>query len=236
MGFGPDPGLTTDLPRRCAWGLALFPADTAKRMVVLSDGRETVGDSTEVARLAAATNVQINYVFLAPGPTEQANRTRSSDHSCAPARLRQCRRGVRPIGDDRQQPAGQHWPKVASCRQSALIYREAVRATPGDQQLCAVQSDRSDARLRRLFAWWSSRSARTTSTQNNELSAFTEVTGPPRVLLVASEDEEASRCAPRWMKPVSSSSSRGRTTCRWASRRVSSYEQRDSGERLRRGT
>ena len=44
--------------------LALFPADTAKRMVVLSDGRETVGDASEVARLAAASNVQIDYVFL----------------------------------------------------------------------------------------------------------------------------------------------------------------------------
>src|SRR5262249_39683169 len=45
-------------------GLALFPADAAKRMVILSDGEQTIGDAEVAARRAAATGVQISYVQL----------------------------------------------------------------------------------------------------------------------------------------------------------------------------
>ncbi|NLF77179.1 MAG: VWA domain-containing protein, partial [Chloroflexi bacterium] len=63
--MGSDPiRLETDLAEAMRLGLALFPADTAKRMVIISDGQQTVGDAEEVARLAAATNVQIDTVFL----------------------------------------------------------------------------------------------------------------------------------------------------------------------------
>ncbi|MBN1967383.1 MAG: VWA domain-containing protein, partial [Anaerolineae bacterium] len=43
---GSDPiRLNTDLAEAMRLGLALFPADTAKRMVILSDGKQTVGDA-----------------------------------------------------------------------------------------------------------------------------------------------------------------------------------------------
>lgn len=63
--FGSDENvirLNTDLAEAIQLGLALFPADTAKRMVILSDGIETVGDAERAARLAEATGVQIEYV------------------------------------------------------------------------------------------------------------------------------------------------------------------------------
>lgn len=57
--MGSDPiRLNTDLAEAMRLGLALFPADTAKRMVILSDGKQTVGDAEEVARLAAATDAR----------------------------------------------------------------------------------------------------------------------------------------------------------------------------------
>ncbi len=66
--------LNTDLAEAIRLGLALFPADTAKRMVILSDGRQTVGDAEEVARLAAATDVQIDYVVLGSAERDAAGR------------------------------------------------------------------------------------------------------------------------------------------------------------------
>lgn len=60
---------STDLASALRLGLALFPADTAKRIVVLSDGKQIEGDAEEVARLAAATDVQIDYVPLVPEST-----------------------------------------------------------------------------------------------------------------------------------------------------------------------
>jgi uncharacterized membrane protein len=54
----------TDLAEAMRLGLALFPSDTAKRMVILSDGEQTVGDAADVAQLAAATGVQVDYVSL----------------------------------------------------------------------------------------------------------------------------------------------------------------------------
>jgi len=70
--IGSDPiRLNTDLAEAMRLGLALFPADTAKRMVVLSDGKQTIGDAEEVARLAAATDVQIDYVPLIGGQDAQ---------------------------------------------------------------------------------------------------------------------------------------------------------------------
>src|SRR3954463_6315378 len=58
----------TDIQEAVGLGLALFPADSAKRMVILSDGQQTVGDAEVTARRAAATGVQISYV-----PFERAN-------------------------------------------------------------------------------------------------------------------------------------------------------------------
>src|SRR5690606_14106553 len=57
--------LQTDLDEAVRLGLALFPAGSARRMVILSDGAATVGDPLATARLAAASGVQIDYVSLA---------------------------------------------------------------------------------------------------------------------------------------------------------------------------
>jgi Mg-chelatase subunit ChlD len=52
----------TNLAAAIRLGLALFPDDTARRMVVLSDGLATVGNTDGAAELAAAARVEISYV------------------------------------------------------------------------------------------------------------------------------------------------------------------------------
>lgn len=52
----------TDLAAAIRLGLAMFPGDAARRIVVLSDGQPTVGDTDGAAQLAAAAGVEISYV------------------------------------------------------------------------------------------------------------------------------------------------------------------------------
>lgn len=55
----------TNLAGAIRLGLAMMPAGTARRMVLLSDGRENLGDAEEATRLAAAHGVALDVVSLA---------------------------------------------------------------------------------------------------------------------------------------------------------------------------
>ncbi|MBC8077228.1 MAG: VWA domain-containing protein, partial [Chloroflexales bacterium] len=58
----------TDIEQALQLGIALFPADTRKRLVLLSDGGENSGSAVEAARIAASRNVRIDVVDMA-GPS-----------------------------------------------------------------------------------------------------------------------------------------------------------------------
>jgi len=55
--------LQTDLAEAIRLGMALLPVDTARRMVILSDGIQTTGDAAEAARLADLLLEQGIYVI-----------------------------------------------------------------------------------------------------------------------------------------------------------------------------
>ncbi len=52
----------TNIAAAIRLGLALFPGDTARRMVILTDGQPTIGDTDGAARLASSAGVEISYV------------------------------------------------------------------------------------------------------------------------------------------------------------------------------
>ncbi|MEP6987579.1 MAG: vWA domain-containing protein, partial [Chloroflexota bacterium] len=52
----------TNLEQAIRLALGMFPADSARRIVVLSDGQPTIGNAESAAELAAATGVEISYV------------------------------------------------------------------------------------------------------------------------------------------------------------------------------
>ena len=54
--------IQTDLAEAIRLGLALYPPGAARRMVILSDGAATTGDALEAARLARAAGVEIVVV------------------------------------------------------------------------------------------------------------------------------------------------------------------------------
>lgn len=45
-------------------GISLFPAEAAKRLVLLSDGLQTIGDAAEASRLAGASDIRLDVVPL----------------------------------------------------------------------------------------------------------------------------------------------------------------------------
>ncbi len=57
-------GDRTNIAEAIQLGLALFPADRKKRLVLLSDGRENEGKAREAAQLASARNIPLDVVPL----------------------------------------------------------------------------------------------------------------------------------------------------------------------------
>ncbi len=54
----------TNIENAIRLGLSLFPPDAAKRLVLISDGKQTTGDADTAARLARAVNVRLDVVPL----------------------------------------------------------------------------------------------------------------------------------------------------------------------------
>jgi uncharacterized membrane protein len=63
----PIDGYYTDIGAAIKLALASFPEGTAKRIVLLSDGNENLGNAEEQARIAKTNDVQIDVVPLAAG-------------------------------------------------------------------------------------------------------------------------------------------------------------------------
>ncbi|MBI5959186.1 MAG: VWA domain-containing protein [Chloroflexi bacterium] len=187
--LGSDPiRLNTDLAEALRLGLALFPADTAKRMVVLTDGKQTVGDAEEVARLAAATDVQIDYVFLGPGEVDQAAAGPEImiSNVDVPSSVNEGERFNVTVSITSSRANSQAEVRVMSG--GRIIHRREVELPSGTTNV-VFESIAPSAGFVDFHVIVEPRSA-DTFYQNNQLSAFTQVSGPPRVLLVASDERE----------------------------------------------
>ena len=173
----------TDLAEAIRLGLALFPPDTARRLVLLSDGRATVGDTEAAARLAAAAGVEISFVPV----TREAT---------APEIL---------VSDVRVPPvvnAGQEFDlsltidaetataaTVTVLASGEIIHRQPVELRAGSNRYTlTLQAGGSGFRDFRVQVEPDEGDG---FFQNNQLSSFSQVVGPPRVLVVAADDAEA---------------------------------------------
>src|SRR5207237_7647660 len=66
-------GNYTDIAAAIKLALASFPEGTGKRIVLISDGNENLGNALAQARLAKRNDVQIDVVPLAPGYRNQTD-------------------------------------------------------------------------------------------------------------------------------------------------------------------
>jgi uncharacterized membrane protein len=180
--------LNTNLAGAIRLGLALFPADTAKRLVILSDGRQTIGNAEEAARLAAATDVQIDYVALSGAGAVQT--------ASGPEVM------VAGVDAPSTVNAGERFNLTASLVSTYADSPVEIRVMSGGRVIYRRDVVLQQGTTNEVFEMLAPGTGFVdfqvvieprgpdTYYQNNQLSAFTQVTGPPRVLLVTSDPRE----------------------------------------------
>ena len=167
--------LNTNIAAAIRLGLALLPAGMARRLVLLSDGVETAGDALESAQLAAASGVQIDvYPLGEMRPGSEAMLTTIS----APTRLAEGDRfSLSVIANS----SGLSQALLRVLSAGVVVHEEKVRLSKGENRLTIplAAGEPGFARYRVQLI-----PAEDHFYQNNELAAFSQVVGPPRVLLV----------------------------------------------------
>lgn len=168
--------LQTDIAGAIRLGLALLPTDTARRLVILSDGLETSGDALEAARLAAATGTQIVVVPFGVSGGAEALITSVK----APTKLRQGEEFALEVKIDStaNQRVG-----VRVLAGADVVYESELELRRGSNAfslpLKAGAPGFSAYRVQIIPA-----NQADTFYQNNELAAFSQIEGPARLLLV----------------------------------------------------
>lgn len=169
----------TDIAQALRLALALFPAQAAKRIVILSDGLATNGDAEEAARLAAAAGVRITAVPIVRDQSKFPE-VLIGDVT-APSSLRQGEQFnlTLKVKATAAQKVG-----VRVFAGADLVYDGSLDVIRGESNytvpLKAGQPGFVAYRVQLVPP-----EGQDTFYQNNELAAFSEVKGPPRVLLVA---------------------------------------------------
>lgn len=172
----------TDIASALQLALALFPDDGAKRMVLLSDGRQNIGQAIEQAELAAVHGIELSYVPLGEQGSESEVLLESLE---APVSVRQ----------------GQNFDLTAEIYSNAATGAELRIFGEGQllQSLDVVLEsginrfsssvEAEESGFRRFSAQIIPDSD--TRLQNNQASAFTVVHGPPRILIIEGPRDDA---------------------------------------------
>jgi uncharacterized membrane protein len=168
--------LQTDLAGAIRLGLALLPSDTARRLVILSDGAETSGDAFEAARLAAANGTQIVVVPFSITAGAEALLTAVS----APTRLREGEQFALEINvsSTADQQVG-----VRVLAGSAVAYEGVLQLRRGPNAF-SLPLEAGPPGFAAYRVQLIPLNNADTFYQNNELAAFSQISGPPRVLMV----------------------------------------------------
>ncbi len=179
----PNPG-NTNLAAAINMALGMFPADAARRIVILSDGVPTIGDTQQAAELAAATGVEISYVLFSHPPSpevqlvrvdapETVTRGQQFDLGVTIESNVNARVGIQifsngqPLYDSRETDN-----PFLDLREGTNSFTFTLRAQNTGPQSYRVLLNVDDG-------------AADGYVQNNTLWSFTNVTGPPRILLMS---------------------------------------------------
>jgi Mg-chelatase subunit ChlD len=170
---------------------AILPAEGAKRLVLLSDGRENIGKALEQAELADLNQTELLFVPLGfePGVVEVLIESLE-----APSEVR--------LGERFDLTAVIHSsaPTQADLRifeDNDLIYSQEISLQTGINRLQIPITPSSDATEKTGFRRFRAQIIPDVDNrlQNNAASAFTVVHGPPNVLLVESQPEDGENLA-----------------------------------------
>lgn len=165
----------TNIARALQVGMASFPAEGARRLVLLSDGNENAGNASEAAVMARALGVEVFVLPLGRPAQEPEVRV---DKLIVPPHLKA---GMpyqveAVIFSTLTTPAS-----LELVRDGALIHRLDVTLQPGKNRYqFPPQTSAEGVQLYQLVV----NSPRDTIPENNRLHAFAEIVGRPKVLLV----------------------------------------------------
>ena len=166
----------TDIAEAIRLALALFPDNAARRIVILSDGQATVGDSIAAAQLARAANVEISYVSFSrePGPEVQVVDFR------APSVLTEGQQFdlIVTIRSEVDTPA-----RITVLTTGAVVYEGNIDLREGTSNY-TLPLTTSEAGFRDFFIQVTPLGENDGFTENNQMGTFTRVEGDPRVLVV----------------------------------------------------
>lgn len=170
---------------------AILPSEGAKRLVLLSDGRQNVGEAIEQAELAASQDIELLYVPLG-GPQGEVEVLIDSLEVPTEARQGEDFSLIANIQSNAQLNA-----TMRVFENDELVQSREIRLQPGSnhQQIetKASASDQTsgntkDTGFRRFRVQIIPDSD--TRLQNNQASAFTVIHGPPNVLIVEGQPGE----------------------------------------------
>jgi uncharacterized membrane protein len=162
-------------------GLALLPADTAKRLVLLSDGGENSGRAAEAARLSRVRGVPIDVVEL-PGERGPDVIVSALEAPSTAREGQEIALGV--VVRSSFATTG----RLQVFVDGQIAKDQDVTIEAGENEI-PVRVATGAAGFRRIEARLEAQGDAVA--QNNRAAAFTEVQGPPRVLLIASDTTRA---------------------------------------------
>ncbi|MFN3374625.1 MAG: VWA domain-containing protein, partial [Chloroflexus sp.] len=172
----------TNIEAAIQLGMALFPADAQKRLVLLSDGGENSGRAVEAARLAASRGIPINVVNLTLVTTDAEALIASVE---APNSVRDGQEAliVAMIESNVAQPV-----TVRLINDSGVVAERNLELPPGVTRVEFIVPVEGNGFRRYRVQIEAARDGRV---QNNEAAALIRVQGPPRVLLIARNAADA---------------------------------------------
>lgn len=172
----------TDLAGALSLAMGVFPADTARRIIILSDGQQTIGDAVSRAQLAAASNIEISYVPFFRAPAADVRVT----DLIAPSRVFEGQEFDVTVSIEAEEATD---AQLLIFSDGALIHESDIALQAGTTTYTLPQTSEGSGFIdfqARIVAPDGADDFR----QNNELSAFSQVVGPPQVLLLATDPNE----------------------------------------------
>lgn len=180
-------GSATDIEQALRLSMALLPNEGHARLVLLSDGGATGGDVGAAAQLAAARGVPIDILplsGLADGPDAQVS---GIDLPAAVRAGQQLRMTIHL--DSNTATGGQ---LTVSGPGGAILANQAVQLPGGEQSFTLTLPAGQPAFNRYVVRLEAPGDARP---ENNAAEAYSYISGPPRVLLLAGQPGEADALA-----------------------------------------
>jgi Mg-chelatase subunit ChlD len=171
----------TNIQQAVQLGLALLPADTEKRLVLLSDGGENSGQALEAGRLAAARGIAIDYVDLS-APSGGSEALIASLDMPTNVRVGQEFELVATVESNVAQPA-----RLRIFGDDQVLLEQAVQLQPGPN-LFSLKVDAKGQGFQRYRAQVEPQND--VRAQNNQAEAIVRVGGAAKVLLIEGQPGE----------------------------------------------